>query len=171
MLNEIDTNNYKNILENIKQEILKSQYQAMQAVNKELIFMYRHIGKIILENSQWGNIVHYILNINNSNEIHIGNNLSICSSNIESFNNIEGYIKSKKRLLGKRNSDVLIEYNDISKLIIGKDFINFKHIENNDFNINIQIYNKENTIKIIITLKEKFLNLEKLRNDLYANFN
>lgn len=29
MLNEIDTNNYKNILENIKQEILKSQYQAM----------------------------------------------------------------------------------------------------------------------------------------------
>ena len=55
MLKEIDTNNYKNIFENIKQEILKSQYQAMQAVNKELIFMYWHIGKIILENSQWGN--------------------------------------------------------------------------------------------------------------------
>lgn len=55
MLNEIDTNNYKNIFENIKQEILKSQYQAMQAINKELIFMYWHIGKIILENSQWGN--------------------------------------------------------------------------------------------------------------------
>lgn len=55
MLNEIDTNNYKNIFENIKREILKSQYQAMQAVNKELIFMYWHIGKIILENSQWGN--------------------------------------------------------------------------------------------------------------------
>lgn len=55
MLNKIDTNNYKNIFENIKQEILKSQYQAMQAVNKELIFMYWHIGKIILENSQWGN--------------------------------------------------------------------------------------------------------------------
>lgn len=55
MLNEIDTNNYKNIFENIKQEILKSQYQAMQAINKELIFVYWHIGKIILENSQWGN--------------------------------------------------------------------------------------------------------------------
>ena len=55
MLNEIDTNKYKNIFENIKQEILKSQYQAMHAVNKELIFMYWHIGKIILENSQWGN--------------------------------------------------------------------------------------------------------------------
>lgn len=55
MSNEIDTSNYKNIFENIKQEILKSQYQAMQAVNKELIFMYWHIGKIILENSEWGN--------------------------------------------------------------------------------------------------------------------
>lgn len=55
MSNEIDINNYKNIFENVKQEILKSQYQAMQAVNKELIFMYWHIGKIILGNSQWGN--------------------------------------------------------------------------------------------------------------------
>ena len=55
MSNEIDTRNYKNIFENIKQEILKSQYQAMQAVNKELIFMYWHIGKIFLENSEWGN--------------------------------------------------------------------------------------------------------------------
>ena len=27
----------------------------MQAVNKELIFMYWHIGKIILDNSKWGN--------------------------------------------------------------------------------------------------------------------
>ena len=55
MLNEIDINKYKNIFENIKQEILKSQYRAMQAVNKELIFLYWNIGKIILKNSQWGN--------------------------------------------------------------------------------------------------------------------
>ena len=55
MPNEIDINNYKNIFENVKQEILKSQYQAMQAVNKEFIFMYWHIGKIILGNSQWEN--------------------------------------------------------------------------------------------------------------------
>lgn len=27
----------------------------MQAVNKELIFLYWNIGKIILKNSQWGN--------------------------------------------------------------------------------------------------------------------
>ena len=27
----------------------------MQVVNKELIFMYWHIGKIIVDNSKWGN--------------------------------------------------------------------------------------------------------------------
>lgn len=32
-----------------------SQYKAIQAVNQEMIFMYWHIGKIILENSEWGN--------------------------------------------------------------------------------------------------------------------
>ncbi len=36
-------------------EIAKSQYKAMQVVNKELIFMYWNIGKIILANSEWGN--------------------------------------------------------------------------------------------------------------------
>ena len=55
MENKINIENYKKIFENIKQEILKSQYRAMQAVNKELIFLYWHIGKIILNNSQWGN--------------------------------------------------------------------------------------------------------------------
>lgn len=55
MENEIDISKYKEILENVKQEIVKSQYRAMQVVNKELIFMYWHIGKIILENGKWGN--------------------------------------------------------------------------------------------------------------------
>lgn len=48
-------NKYKKIFENIKDEILKFQYKAMQVVNKELIYMYWHIGKIILKNSEWGN--------------------------------------------------------------------------------------------------------------------
>lgn len=52
---EVDKIQYKEIFENIKNEIVKSQYKAMQVVNKEMIFMYWHIGKIILENSEWGN--------------------------------------------------------------------------------------------------------------------
>lgn len=55
ILKNLDNNLYKEIFDNIKLEILKSQYKAMQLVNKELIFMYWHIGKIILENSEWGN--------------------------------------------------------------------------------------------------------------------
>lgn len=55
MENNIDISEYKQILESVKNEILKSQYKAMQVVNKELIFMYWHIGKIIVDNSKWGN--------------------------------------------------------------------------------------------------------------------
>lgn len=55
MENKINSNDYRYIFENIKTEVLKSQYRAMQSVNKELIFMYWKIGKIILDNSVWGN--------------------------------------------------------------------------------------------------------------------
>lgn len=55
MDNKIDINKYKSLLENIKQEVLNAQYKAIYAVNRELMFMYWHIGKIILDNSQWGN--------------------------------------------------------------------------------------------------------------------
>ena len=55
MDSKIDINKYKSLLENIKQEVLNAQYKAIYAVNKELMFMYWHIGKIILENSHWGN--------------------------------------------------------------------------------------------------------------------
>ena len=55
MEDNIEISKYKEILENVKKEIIKSQYRAMQIVNRELIFMYWHIGKIILENGKWGN--------------------------------------------------------------------------------------------------------------------
>lgn len=55
MENNIDSNKYKEIFENVRSEILKSQYKAIQTVNKELIFMYWHIGRIIVDNSKWGN--------------------------------------------------------------------------------------------------------------------
>lgn len=51
----MDISKYKQIFENIKIEVAKSQYKAMQAINKELIYMYWNIGKIILTNSEWGN--------------------------------------------------------------------------------------------------------------------
>ena len=55
MDNKINIHKYTLLLENVKQEVLNTQYKAIYAVNKELMFMYWHIGKIILENNQWGN--------------------------------------------------------------------------------------------------------------------
>ena len=55
MDNKININKYKLLLENVKQVVLNTQYKAIYAVNKELMFMHWHIGKIILENNQWGN--------------------------------------------------------------------------------------------------------------------
>lgn len=52
---DIDISQYKKVLANVKQEVLKSQYKAMQAVNVQLIYMYWNIGKIISENMKWGN--------------------------------------------------------------------------------------------------------------------
>lgn len=56
MSNElIDINEYKQIFSSIKNEIIKSQYRAMQVVNVEMIYMYWNIGKIISDNIKWGN--------------------------------------------------------------------------------------------------------------------
>ena len=56
MSNEIiEINEYKEMLSSIKNEILKSQYRAMQVVNVEMIYMYWNIGKIISNNIKWGN--------------------------------------------------------------------------------------------------------------------
>jgi len=55
MEQNIDINEYRKIFENVKKEVLKSQYRAVRAVNKELIYMYWHIGNLILENAKWGN--------------------------------------------------------------------------------------------------------------------
>ena len=49
MENEIDIGKYKQIFENIKQEVLKSQYKAMQIVNKELIFKSSIVLPSIIE--------------------------------------------------------------------------------------------------------------------------
>ncbi|MDP3935373.1 MAG: PDDEXK nuclease domain-containing protein [Alphaproteobacteria bacterium] len=51
------TEGYQSFIEDIKSRILSSRYQAARAVNKELILLYYHIGKQILEKQKaqgWG---------------------------------------------------------------------------------------------------------------------
>jgi Uncharacterized conserved protein len=51
----INENDYFKTIHKIKEQIHSSQYNAIKAVNKELILLYWNIGDVILNNSEWGN--------------------------------------------------------------------------------------------------------------------
>jgi predicted nuclease of restriction endonuclease-like (RecB) superfamily len=56
-MNTIDAASYKNFVEEIKEKVYQSQYQALKAVNKELITLYWEIGESIIEKQEqygWG---------------------------------------------------------------------------------------------------------------------
>ncbi len=59
-MSEIITTEYKILLSDIKRRILDAQYQALKAVNKELISLYWDIGQMIVEKQKgetWGKSV------------------------------------------------------------------------------------------------------------------
>lgn len=51
----INNESYFNVLERVKSEIQCAQYKAVLGVNREQILLYWSIGKVIIENSEWGN--------------------------------------------------------------------------------------------------------------------
>lgn len=51
---EIAGNDFKRIINTIKEEINQTQVLVMSDANKRLIYLYFHIGKIIYEKSNWG---------------------------------------------------------------------------------------------------------------------
>ncbi len=59
-MKKIIPNNYSELLANIKERIRSAQYEALRAVNKELITLYWDIGKIIVERQKddtWGKAI------------------------------------------------------------------------------------------------------------------
>lgn len=50
----INSTEYLNIVETIKQEIRTAQYHASVSVNRELLMLYHSIGEIINEHKTWG---------------------------------------------------------------------------------------------------------------------
>ncbi len=46
---------FKKVVENIKSEVYKTQTLIMSDANKRLIELYYYVGKIVYENSYWGN--------------------------------------------------------------------------------------------------------------------
>ena len=51
----MNSNEYLNIVESIKQEIRTAQYRAAVSVNRELLGLYHSIGEVINEHKTWGN--------------------------------------------------------------------------------------------------------------------
>jgi len=47
MINKIQTNEYANLLQDVKQHIRSAQYESLKSVNKELIRLYWDIGRMI----------------------------------------------------------------------------------------------------------------------------
>jgi len=59
-MNELVPNDYAKLLGDIKQRIRSAQYEALKAVNRELIALYWDIGRLIVERQQgesWGKSV------------------------------------------------------------------------------------------------------------------
>lgn len=57
MKNKIQINEYANLLQDVKQRIRSAQYEALKAVNKELISLYWDIGRMIVDRQKqygWG---------------------------------------------------------------------------------------------------------------------
>ena len=48
-------NDFKNIIENIKNDIKGTRFKIIENANKELLYLYFRLGKIIDENSKYGN--------------------------------------------------------------------------------------------------------------------
>ena len=51
-MNELLPETYTGLLHEIKARIRKAQYEALKAVNKELIALYWDIGRMIVEQQQ-----------------------------------------------------------------------------------------------------------------------
>ena len=65
-MNELVPNDYAKLLGDIKQRIRSAQYEALKAVNRELIALYWDIGRLIVKRQQgesWGKSVVELLAI------------------------------------------------------------------------------------------------------------
>lgn len=109
------------------------------------------------------NNVNYILNTKKQ----FGNNITICGIDKLELEDIQKYIYFKSKLGNKNDNNILISYNDISDSFIGQVPIDFEHVENNGFKINIEIYNRKKDIKIIVSLKNDInIDLKKYKEDI-----
>ena len=85
-MDKISKSEFVGIIQNIKNEIRTTQIRTAQQVNSNLIMMYFRIGKILYENSRYGN--EFIKNI--STEVRL------------EFPRLEGFSERNLRRMKKR---------------------------------------------------------------------
>ena len=100
MENEIDITRYKMIFENIRQEILKSQYKAMQAVNTELPEIDEN-KKIQDEDKKDNKILNAIIGL----ELGVVNAKEKIVENIEMNNEVGQNIENEEKNLTEENEE------------------------------------------------------------------
>ena len=81
MIEEKISENFKNVIFSIKNEIKTTQISTVQQVNKNLIMMYFRIGKILDENSKYGNS--FIKNISHAIKVEHPNMKGFSERNLK----------------------------------------------------------------------------------------
>ena len=68
---------YVSVVENIKEQIRCAQHKAILNANKEMLILYWNIGKVINENSTWGNKFLRNLSLEITNEFPAAKGFSV----------------------------------------------------------------------------------------------
>lgn len=131
-------------------------------IEYHIINVFKELG--ILDNN---NFINYVINIKKD----IGNNIDVYSIKLPVKMNISEYSNRKKYMLKQKENKLLFSYNDIRKFSFDIYNISFFHVEKNNFNINVEIYNENEKIILIVSiddnqqvplnkLKSRLLNLD-----------
>ena len=95
MVEEKLSEEFRSIVNNIKNEIKTTQIKTMQQVNSNLIMMYFRIGKIIYENSKYGNS--FIKNVAHSIKLEYPNIKGFSDRNLRSMKLFYKEYKNNKK--------------------------------------------------------------------------
>lgn len=87
---------FKEIIKNIKNEIYKTQTLIMSDANKRLLDLYFYVGKVVNENSSWGN--KFIENLSTEMKIEFPNIKGFSVRNIKNMKKFYSEISSNEKV-------------------------------------------------------------------------
>ena len=83
VIKELTNENFKNIVDTIKNEIKVSQLKVMYSANQELVMLYFKIGEILEDNSKYGN--NFIKNVSHAIRLEYPNIKGFSGRNLRSM--------------------------------------------------------------------------------------